>query len=68
MGDRDIWKLVVAGDQREEMRSHAAQSDNPRTDAGKSARADQSGSPDETQASKDQDHPADDGPLNSDAP
>lgn len=67
VGDRDIWKLVVAGDQREEMRSHAAQSDNPRTDAGKSARADQSGSPDETQASKDQDRPADDGPLNSDA-
>jgi len=38
VGERDIYKLVVGGSQREELRSHTAQSDNPRTDAGKSAR------------------------------
>lgn len=39
VAEHDIYRLVVGGSQREELRSHIAQSDNPRTDAGKSARA-----------------------------
>lgn len=58
VGDCDKYELYIAGTQREEFRSTLAQADNPRTKAGKAARAAKSGSgaaPDDGQnASEDQ--------------
>ncbi|MBF6671493.1 hypothetical protein [Glutamicibacter sp. FBE19] len=44
IGECDRYELIVAGAQREEIRSVLGQSDNPRTDAGKSARGTQGSS------------------------
>ncbi|MGQ3384985.1 HNH endonuclease signature motif containing protein [Glutamicibacter sp. TV12E] len=57
IGECDRYELIVAGAQREEFRSVIGQSDNPRTDAGKSAR----GAQDSSAAQEDHtgDHPND---------